>query len=149
MSHPITTFFWFNGQAEAAGRAYAEIFDDCQLGEVQHLGPNMDMAVVSFTIRGSKFVAMDCGPDFMPTPGVSFTIECDTQEEIDHYWTKLGEGGQTMACGWLTDRFGLTWQIVPAILMPLLKDPIKGPKVQEAFMKMEKFILADILAAAG
>ena len=95
--------------------------------------------VVTFELNGNKFMGLNGGPKYKFTPATSFVVECDTQEEIDHYWNKLGEGGKYDRCGWLDDKFGVSWQIVPVVLHQLMADPEKSPRVIEAFMKMSKF----------
>jgi predicted 3-demethylubiquinone-9 3-methyltransferase (glyoxalase superfamily) len=95
--------------------------------------------VVTFELKGNKFMGLNGGPKYKFTPATSFVIECDSQTEIDYYWEKLGEGGKYDRCGWLDDKFGISWQIVPAILGKLMSDPERAPRVVEAFMKMTKF----------
>ena len=94
---------------------------------------------VEFTVNGQPFLALNGGPQFKFTEAVSFMIPCEDQEEIDYYWNKLTEGGEESMCGWLKDKYGLSWQVVPTILPELLKDPVKGSRVMAAFMKMRKF----------
>jgi predicted 3-demethylubiquinone-9 3-methyltransferase (glyoxalase superfamily) len=98
-------------------------------------------------LNGTKFLALNGGPMYKFSPANSYVIDCETQEEIDHYWDKLGEGGVYSKCGWLDDKFGVTWQIVPRILGELMADPEKAPKVMEAFMKMTKFEIQGLLGA--
>jgi predicted 3-demethylubiquinone-9 3-methyltransferase (glyoxalase superfamily) len=123
---------WFDGQAKEAADHYCSIFKNAKITAENPM-------VVNFEINGSKFMALNGGPLYQFTPATSFVVECETQEEIDLYWEKLGEGGKFDRCGWLTDKFGLSWQIVPAVLSKLMSDPQKAPKVVEAFMKMSKF----------
>ena len=100
--------------------------------------------VVTFELNGKKFMGLNGGPKYKFTPATSFVIECDTQAEIDYYWEKLGEGGRYDRCGWLDDKFGLSWQVVPAILSKLMSDPERAPRVIEAFMKMTKFNIEEL-----
>ncbi len=95
--------------------------------------------VVTFELKGNKFMGLNGGPKYKFSPATSFVIECDSQTEIDYYWEKLGDGGRYDQCGWLDDKFGISWQIVPAILGKLMADPKRAPRVVEAFMKMTKF----------
>ena len=95
--------------------------------------------VVTFELNGKKFMGLNGGPKFKFTEAVSFVVECETQEEIDNYWSRLTEGGQESMCGWLKDKFGLSWQIVPSILSKLMSDPERAPRVMQAFMQMKKF----------
>ena len=95
--------------------------------------------VVIFELKGLKFMALNGGPEYKFNEAVSFVVNCETQEEIDYYWEKLTEGGQESKCGWLKDKFGMSWQIVPAILGQLMNDPEKAPRVMYAFMQMKKF----------
>jgi predicted 3-demethylubiquinone-9 3-methyltransferase (glyoxalase superfamily) len=145
--HNLTTFLWFDAKAEEAARYYVSIFDHAEIQSVTSVG-SANQKLVSFTIRGSDFMAIDGGPVYQLSPATSFMIHCDSQEEIDHYWEKLGDGGEYSMCGWLTDRYGVTWQVVPTLLGKLLSDPEKAGKVTEAFMKMTKFVIADLLKAA-
>ncbi|SEQ98476.1 3-demethylubiquinone-9 3-methyltransferase [Pedobacter rhizosphaerae] len=103
--------------------------------------------VVMFELNGSKFMALNGGPHYKPTPATSYVIECEDQAEIDHYWEKLGEGGRYDQCGWLSDKFGFSWQIVPKVLHQLMADQEKAPRVIEAFMKMQKFEIQKLLDA--
>ena len=123
---------WFDGQAKAAADYYCSIFKDSKITAENPI-------VVTFELKGNKFMALNGGPKYKFTPATSFVIECETQEEIDYYWTKLGEGGRYDQCGWLDDKFGVSWQVVPAILHKLMSDPAKSGRVVEAFMKMSKF----------
>lgn len=103
--------------------------------------------VVIFELNDTKFMALNGGPHYQFSPANSYVITCDTQEEIDHYWEKLGEGGTYSMCGWLDDKFGVSWQIVPAILSTLMNDPEKAPKVTQAFMQMRKFEIDKLINA--
>ena len=131
---------WFNGNAKSAADYYCSIFKNSKI-----LSENP--IVVNFELNEFKFMALNGGPEFKFSPATSFVIECETQEEIDHYWEKLGEGGVYSKCGWLDDKFGVTWQIVPAVLGKLMSDPDKAPRVVAAFMKMTKFDIQVLLDA--
>ncbi len=137
MSKQIYPCLWFDGQAKAAASYYCSIFAGAKITAENPL-------VVNFELRGTRFMALNGGPQYQFTPASSFVIECDTQEEIDHYWEKLGAGGRFDRCGWLADKFGVSWQIVPSILGKLMSDPQKAPRVIAAFMKMTKFIISEL-----
>jgi predicted 3-demethylubiquinone-9 3-methyltransferase (glyoxalase superfamily) len=132
MPNPIYPCLWFDGQAKEAAEHYCSIFADSKMIS----GSAM---VVIFELNGTKFMGLNGGPQYKFTPANSYVIECDTQEEIDHYWDQLGEGGRFDQCGWLSDKFGVSWQIVPTILGKLMSDPERAPRVAAAFMKMGKF----------
>ena len=141
----ITPFLWFDGRAEEAMIFYTSIFKDSKAGEVRRYGeagPGGAGTVMttSFELFGQEFIALNGGPMFKFSPAVSFFVSCENQEEVDYYWEKLGEGGDTNQCGWLDDKFGVTWQIVPTILDKLLqdKDRAKSARVMQAMMKMNK-----------
>ncbi len=153
---PITTFLTFNDRAEEAANFYVSVFPNSRIGKFARYGAAMpDLAgkvmTVEFDLDGKPFVALNGGPQFHFTEGVSLMVTCDTQAEIDHYWSKLGEGGQPMACGWLKDRFGLAWQITPAMLMPLVTDPdpTVAKRAMEVMMTMVKFDIAALRRGCG
>jgi predicted 3-demethylubiquinone-9 3-methyltransferase (glyoxalase superfamily) len=123
---------WFNGQAKEAADHYCSVFKNSRL-----LSEN-PFAVV-FELNGTKFMNLNGGPEYKFTPANSYIITCKTQSEIDYYWDKLGKEGEYGKCGWLTDKFGVSWQIVPEILGQLMSNPEKAPKVMYAFMQMSKF----------
>ena len=130
----ITPYLWFNNNAEAAMNFYLSIFKD---GEVLNVSPMM----VSFRLNGQEFIGLNGGPQFPFTEAVSFFVSCETQEEVDYYWEKLtAYGGEESQCGWLKDKFGLSWQIVPTLLGQLLGDPdrIKAERAMQAMLKMRK-----------
>jgi len=131
---------WFDGQAKAAADYYCSIFRDSKIIEQNPM-------VVTFELNGNKFMGLNGGPKYKFTPATSFVVECETQEEIDYYWNKLGDGGRFDQCGWLDDKFGVSWQIVPAVLHKLIADPQKAPRVIEAFMKMSKFNIQELMDA--
>ena len=143
----ITPFLWFNGQAEEAARYYVSVFEGASLDSVTPIGPDGSMALVNFTLRGMPFMALDGGPMFEFSQATSFMVHCETQEEIDHFWHKLGDGGEPQMCGWVKDRFGVSWQVVPNILGKLMSDPSKAGAVAQAFSQCTKFVIADLQAA--
>jgi predicted 3-demethylubiquinone-9 3-methyltransferase (glyoxalase superfamily) len=132
MTKPIYTCLWFNGNAKEANDFYRSIFKEYTL-------ISENPFTVIFEINNTRFMALNGGPEYTFSPATSFVITCDTQEEIDHYWEKLGEYGTYNKCGWLTDKFGVSWQVVPSILGKLMSDPEKAPKAMYAFMQMTKF----------
>ncbi|MBS1504831.1 MAG: VOC family protein [Bacteroidetes bacterium] len=151
----ITPFLWFDSQAEEAMNFYISIFKDSKVNRVTRYGeagPGTPGTVMSveFTLNGTDFYALNGGPLFKFSPATSFFIHCKTQEEVDHYWEKLGEGGKPNQCGWLDDKFGVTWQIVPDALGRLLNDPDKekAKRVMQAMMKMTKLDVAKLEEAA-
>ena len=152
----ITPFLWYDTQAEEAANLYVSIFKNSKVGQVTRYEeesakisgrPEGSVMTVNFELNGQPFVALNGGPAFKFTEAVSFVVNCDTQEEIDHFWEKLtADGGQEVECGWLRDKFGLAWQIVPAVLPELIK---KSDKVMPALLKMKKLDLAELKRAAG
>jgi len=133
MKNEIYPCLWFDGQAQEASKFYCSIFPNSKITADNQM-------VVTFELNGKKFMGLNGGPDFKFNEATSFVIECETQEEIDHYWEKLtSNGGQESNCGWLKDKFGLSWQVVPTILPTLLSNPDKAQNVMEAYMKMKKF----------
>ena len=133
MKNEIYPCLWFDGQAQAAAKFYCSIFKNSRLTADNQM-------VVTFELNGHKFMGLNGGPDFKFNEAVSFVVDCETQQEIDHYWDNLtADGGKGGNCGWLKDKFGVSWQIVPAILHKLLSDPARAPRVMQAFMKMNKF----------
>jgi len=146
----ITPFLWFDSNAEEAVDFYCGIFPNSRkLGEFRSStetpsGPKGMVLTVSFELDGLRFTALNGGPNYQFTPAVSFVVHCDTQQEIDYYWTRLTAGGAEIQCGWLKDKFGLSWQVVPAHLPELLRHP----KAMQAMMKMKKFDIAALERAA-
>lgn len=141
----ITPFLWFDGKAEEAMQLYTSVFKNAKVSEVKRYpsgSPFPEGTVMSaeFELEGQEFILLNAGPQFQFTPAISFFVKCDTQEEIDFLWEKLSEGGSKQPCGWLQDRFGLSWQIIPPILGKLLSDsdPKKAGRVMQAMMKMTK-----------
>ncbi len=141
----ITPFLWFDGQAEEAMNFYTSVFKDAKIGKVRRYkqagpGPAGSVMTASFELLGQQFIALNGGPMFKFSPAVSFFVSCQTQQEVDYYWEKLAEGGKTNQCGWLDDKFGITWQIVPVMLDQVLQgdDPVKANRAMQAMMKMTK-----------
>lgn len=156
----ITPCLWFNGQAEAAVQFYTDIFPASQTGPVLHYGeqdadihrqPPGSVLAISFTLDGQAFTALNAGPEFQFTPAVSFQISCETQDEIDHYWDRLSEGGEPEAqqCGWLKDRYGLSWQVVPAMMLEMLSssDQAAAQRAMHAMMGMKKLDIQQLKRA--
>ena len=150
----ITPFLWFDNQAEEAMNFYVSIFPNSKTGLVTRYGetgPGVKGSVMtaSFTLDGEEFVALNGGPQFPFTEAVSFVVNCDSQEEIDYYWEKLSAGGQEVQCGWLKDKFGLCWQIVPTEFFELVSKgtPEQSDRVMTAMMNMVKMDLAKLKQA--
>jgi len=145
----ITPFLWFDSNAEEAVQFYLSVFRNSRrLDEMRtpgnELTPSGTILTISFELDGQPFIALNGGPTFRFTEAVSFVVRCDTQEEVDYYWSKLSAGGSEGQCGWLKDKFGLSWQIVPARLVDLLKHP----KAMQALTKMKKLDIAELERAA-
>jgi predicted 3-demethylubiquinone-9 3-methyltransferase (glyoxalase superfamily) len=153
-SHPLVTFLWFDTQAEQAATFYTGIFKDSRISAIHRYteaGPGREGTVmlVEFELNGQRFSALNGGPQYTFNPAVSIVVPCGDQAEIDYYWNSLTEGGQEVACGWLTDRYGLSWQIVPAAFLDMISDPDqqKVDRVIRAMMTMTKFDIAEISRA--
>jgi predicted 3-demethylubiquinone-9 3-methyltransferase (glyoxalase superfamily) len=151
----ISPFLWFDHQAEEAASFYVSIFKDSKILKVSRYpegspGPAGSVMVVNFQIEGQNFMALNAGPLFKFTEAISFWIGCETQEEVDYYWHKLLPGGQESQCGWLKDKFGLSWQVTPTILGELLadKDRKKAQRVMQAMLQMKKIDIAALKRAA-
>jgi predicted 3-demethylubiquinone-9 3-methyltransferase (glyoxalase superfamily) len=140
MANPIYPCLWFDGKAHEAAEYYCSVFPN---SKILSLNP----MVAIFELNGTKFMGLNGGPEFKFTEAVSFVVNCETQEEIDMYWDKLTQGGQEGKCGWLVDKFGVSWQIVPSILGKLMNDPEKAPRAMYAFMQMKKFDIEKLLNA--
>jgi predicted 3-demethylubiquinone-9 3-methyltransferase (glyoxalase superfamily) len=145
----ITPFLWFNTQAEEAMNFYVSIFKNSKVESVTRYGdagpgPKGSVMSARFVLEGQPFFALNGGPQYSFTPAISFMKTCETQKEVDELWEKLSAGGKTNQCGWLTDKFGLCWQIVPSVLGKFLqdKDPAKSQRVMKAMLKMEKMDIA-------
>jgi predicted 3-demethylubiquinone-9 3-methyltransferase (glyoxalase superfamily) len=150
----IAPCLWFNDNGEEAANFYVSIFQNSKIGKVSRYGKNAPLPegtalTVAFELEGQSFLALNGGPVFKFTEAVSFVVNCETQKEIDEFWKKLSAGGQEQQCGWLKDKYGLSWQIVPTKLGQLLdgKDPEKAGRVMQALMKMVKLDL-DVLEKA-
>jgi predicted 3-demethylubiquinone-9 3-methyltransferase (glyoxalase superfamily) len=149
----ITPFLWFDTEAEDAAKLYVSVFKNAKLGQVSRYGdagprPKGMAMTVSFELEGVPFVALNGGPQYQFSEAVSFQVACKDQVEIDHFWEKLGEGGQPGPCGWLKDRFGVSWQIVPANMPELIGgEPAKASRGMQAMMKMGKLDIAALQAA--
>ncbi|MET9617993.1 VOC family protein [Kitasatospora indigofera] len=148
-SDGFTTCLWFDGQAEEAAAFYTSIFKNSRLGRVGRYteagpGPAGSVMAVEFEANGQKFVALNGGPEFRFNEAISFQLFCADQQELDHYWARLTEGGAEVACGWLKDKFGVSWQVIPAGLVERLSDPDpeKAQRVTAAMLSMVKFDFA-------
>lgn len=154
MTQPIAPCLWFDGNAEEAVAFYTGIFKNSRILSTSHYGdtgpgPKGSVMTITFELAGQQFMALNGGPEFKFNEAISFMVNCDTQAEIDSYWEKLtAKGGKPVQCGWLTDRFGLSWQIVPTILPELITDPVKSNRVMKAVMQMVKLDIAALKAAA-
>jgi predicted 3-demethylubiquinone-9 3-methyltransferase (glyoxalase superfamily) len=146
----FTTCLWFDGQAEEAADYYVSIFPDSTLGDVgryTEAGPGEPGSVIAagFEINGQKFVALNGGPQFTFNESISFQIFCENQAEVDHYWeTLVGDGGEAGQCGWLKDRFGVSWQVIPKGLIEMIgdPDPVKAARTTKAMLQMQKLDVA-------
>ncbi len=141
----ITTFLWFDDKAEEAANFYVSIFKNSKIGTVNRYGdagpgPKGTVMVVTFQLEGQEFTALNGGPLFTFTPAISLLVNCETQEEVDGLWEKLSQGGRKDRCGWLQDKYGLSWQIVPTALGKLMgdPDPEKSARVVKAMLQMDK-----------
>jgi predicted 3-demethylubiquinone-9 3-methyltransferase (glyoxalase superfamily) len=141
----ITTFLWFDGKGEEAANFYVSIFKNAKIKSIARYGdagpgPKGSVMTVAFELNGHEFVALNGGPQFNFTPAISFAVLCDTQEEIDEFWEKLTDGGKEVQCGFLVDKFGVSWQIVPSILPKMMqdKDPAKTQRLMRAIFPMKK-----------
>ena len=141
----ITPFLWFDGKAEEAVNFYVSIFKNSKVGSITRYGdagpgPKGTVMIATFQLEGQDFVALNGGPQYSFTPAISLFVDCKTQEEVDDLWNKLSQGGKTDRCGWLRDKYGLSWQIVPSTLRELLadKDPEKSKRVMKAMLQMTK-----------
>jgi predicted 3-demethylubiquinone-9 3-methyltransferase (glyoxalase superfamily) len=147
----ITPNLWFDTEAEEAAKFYTSIFEDSRINNVSHYGdagprPAGMVMTVDFELEGQSFTALNGGPDFKFTEAISLLVNCKTQEEVDELWAKLGEGGEEGPCGWLKDKYGLSWQIVPTRLGELLadEDTERANRVMQAMLQMKKIVIADL-----
>ncbi|MDT7561773.1 MAG: hypothetical protein QOG76_397 [Pseudonocardiales bacterium] len=151
---PITTCLWFDNQAEEAANYYLGIFKDSTLGSIVRYteagpGPAGSVLTVEFELNGQKFVGVNGGPMFTFSEAISFQIRCADQGEVDYYWSRLTEGGEEIQCGWLKDRYGVSWQVVPAALIEMVSDPdpVKAARTTEAMFTMTKLDIAALRIA--
>lgn len=150
----ISSFLWFDHQAEEAARFYCSVFPNSKVKKVAHYGetgpgPKGTVMTVEFELDGQPFIALNGGPQFKFTEAVSFCVDCENQDEVDRYWDALGKDGEPGPCGWLKDRFGLSWQITPTILGQLISDPDrkKADRAMQAMMAMKKLDIAALKRA--
>jgi predicted 3-demethylubiquinone-9 3-methyltransferase (glyoxalase superfamily) len=156
MKDKLVTCLWFDTQGEDAARFYTSVFPSSKLGEITRYGsaaPREEGTVmtVGFELMGQEFIALNGGPRYTFSEAISFQVVCDDQEEVDRYWETLSEGGEQGPCGWLRDRFGVSWQVVPAALPRLLQqsDPEKSQRVMQAMMGMKKLVIEELENAAA
>lgn len=156
----ITTNLWFDKQAEEAVKFYTSVFKNAKTGRTTHYGkegfdvhgmPEGTVMTMEFWLGDQEFVALNGGPHFKFNEAVSFIVNCETQDEVDYYWDRLSEGGDEKAqmCGWLKDKYGLSWQIVPTILPKLMDDPARAGNAMKAMLKMKKIDIEALEQAAG
>ena len=155
LSGDITPCLWFDTEAEEAANFYCSIFENAKVGKISrypkagqevHRKRPGSVMVVEFEINGQTFTALNGGPNFKFNEAVPFQVRCETQAEVDHYWSKLTQGGEEGPCGWLKDKYGLSWQIVPTAIPKMMTDPdpTKSERVMNAFLKMKKLDIAAI-----
>jgi predicted 3-demethylubiquinone-9 3-methyltransferase (glyoxalase superfamily) len=151
----ITTFLWFNDQAEEAANFYVSLFQNSKIDSISRYGdagpgPKGSVMTVNFQLEGQKFIALNGGPHFSFTPAISLFVNCESQEEVDGLWDQLSAGGKKDRCGWLQDKYGLSWQIIPAALMQLMSDPDKqkAGRVMKAMLGMDKINIEKLKQAA-
>jgi len=155
----ISPFLWFDDKAEEAVKFYTSIFENSKIGKIARYDeagekasgrPRGSVMTVEFQLEGQQFVALNGGPQFKFTEAISFVVNCETQEEVDYYWEKLSAGGKEVQCGWLKDKYGLSWQIVPTVLGKLVsdKDAAKSQRVMQAMLKMVKLDVKKLKQAA-
>ncbi len=156
MTNTITPFLWFDTQAEEAANLYTGVFPNSKITNVSRYGPGArgvegTVMTVSFELDGQKFTALNGGPLYSFSEAVSFQVSCQNQDEVDLYWDRLSDGGEEGPCGWLKDRFGLSWQVVPTALPKLLgdSDPGRAQRAMEAMLKMKKIEIAELERAAA
>jgi predicted 3-demethylubiquinone-9 3-methyltransferase (glyoxalase superfamily) len=153
ITQKITPFLWFDDKAEEAARFYTSIFKNSKIGNITRYDeeaagptgrPAGSVMTVDFQLAGKEFVALNGGPMFKFTEAISFVVNCENQEEVDYFWSKLSAGGEESRCGWLKDKFGLSWQVVPTVLTEMLtdKDTAKAKRVMHAMLQMDKIDIA-------
>jgi len=154
-SHPLTSCLWFDKEAEEAAIFYTKLFRDGRITGIQRYGSEGkeihgkeegSVMLVNFEIMGQKFVALNGGPVFRFNEAISFQVYCDTQEEIDYYWEALTEGGEESQCGWLKDRYGLSWQVIPSVLVELMQDPERAKRVSAGMYGLKKLNINELKA---
>ncbi len=150
----ITPFLWFDSQAEEAMNFYVSIFKNSKVGSITRYGeagpgPKGTVMSTTFQLEGQDFIALNGGPQFVFSPAISFFVNCETQEEVDNLWDKLSAGGEQLQCGWLKDKYGLSWQIIPTALGEMLQDADleKSARVMQAMLQMKKIDIADLKQA--
>jgi len=150
-SKPFTTCLWFDNQGEEAAQYYTSIFKNSRIDGVHRYteagpGPEGAVMTVNFELNGQRFVALNGGPQYSFTPAISLVVECADQAELDYYWERLGDGGHEVACGWLQDKYGLSWQVVPTAFLEMMKDPDpqKVARVTAAMLSMKKLDIAEL-----
>jgi len=150
-SKPFTTCLWFDNQGEEAAQYYTSIFKNSPIDGVHRYteagpGPAGAVMTVNFELNGQRFVALNGGPQYSFTPAISLVVECADQAELDYYWERLGDGGHEVACGWLQDKYGLSWQVVPTAFLEMMKDPDpqKVARVTAAMLSMKKLDIAEL-----
>lgn len=155
MKNAITTCLWFDTEGEEAATFYTSVFANSRVLDIARYGdagprPAGTVMTVSFELDGNQFVALNGGPDFRFNEAISFQVSCETQDEVDHFWTKLSDGGEEGPCGWLKDKYGVSWQIVPSILPKLLgdADPKRSQQAMAAMLGMKKLDIAELKRAA-
>jgi len=145
----ITPFLWFNGQVEEAVNFYTAIFKNSRIIGLHRFGNNGKIMSATFQLEGQQFMALDGGPHYSFTPAISFFVNCTSQQEVDEFWDKLSAAGEIQQCGWLIDKFGVSWQIIPTNLSRLMgdPDPVKSQRVLQAMLKMKKIEIGQLEAA--
>lgn len=150
----ITTFLWFNDNAEEAANFYVSIFKNSKITNTTRYsemgpGPAGSVMTIEFELDGVPFIALNGGPHFQFTEAISLSVDCETQQEIDHYWSHLTQGGRESHCGWLKDKYGLSWQIVPSVMGQLMSDPATSKAVMETLLQMSKLDIQKLKDAAN
>ena len=155
IAQKITPFLWFDDKAEEAAKFYVSLFNASKILSIARYdgsgpGPKGSVMTVSFQLEGQEFTALNGGPQFKFTEAISFVVNCETQQEVDYFWEKLSAGGETSRCGWLQDKYGLSWQIVPTVLFELVdeKDSKKSNRVMQALLQMDKLDINTLKRAA-
>jgi predicted 3-demethylubiquinone-9 3-methyltransferase (glyoxalase superfamily) len=143
----VTPFLWYDHQAEEAANYYVSVFKNSKVTAVNRVDKRV--MTVNFELDGQQFMALNAGPHFKFTEAISFFISCETQQEVDMFWDKLSDGGEKSQCGWVKDRYGLSWQVIPTAMTTLMgdPDPVKSKAVLDAMLKMQKIVIADLQAA--